>query len=248
MELAAFFQAHDRVAVAFSGGVDSTYLLYAAINSGAKVKAYYVKSAFQPQFELNDAKKTATELNADMSVIEADVLLLPEIAANPSDRCYYCKRLIFSTIAKYALADGYTTLIDGTNASDSEDDRPGMRALRELSVLSPLRECGLTKSDIRRLSKDAELSTWNKPAYSCLATSIPTGDAITQEKLEKIEHAEDHLMALGFSDFRIRMLGSSAKIQLPSGQFDKLPENRAAIIKELKKHFNDVLLDRKVRA
>lgn len=248
MELSAFFQAHDRVAVAFSGGVDSTYLLYAAINSGAKVRAYYVKSAFQPEFELNGAKKLATDLNTDMSVIEADVLSLPEIAANPSDRCYFCKKLILSTIARYALADGYTTLIDGTNASDSEVDRPGMRALRELSVLSPLRECGLTKRDIRRLSKDAELSTWNKPAYSCLATRIPTGDAITQEKLEKIERAEDHLMALGFFDFRIRTLGSSAKIQLPPGQFDKLPENRAAIVKELKKYYDEVLLDLEVRA
>ncbi|MBK5252204.1 MAG: ATP-dependent sacrificial sulfur transferase LarE [Peptostreptococcaceae bacterium] len=248
MELLTFFQAHDRVAVAFSGGVDSTYLLYAAISSGAKVRAYYVKSAFQPQFEMNDAKKLVTQLNADMSVIEADVLSLPDVAANPSDRCYYCKRLIFSTIAKHALTDGYTTLIDGTNASDEAGDRPGMRALRELSVFSPLRECGLTKNDIRRLSKDAELFTWDKPAYACLATRIPTGEKITKEKLEQTEMAENFLFSLGFTDFRIRMLGAAAKIQLPSVQFDKLLENRAAIVKELNKYYDDVLLDLEVRA
>jgi len=247
MELSTFFQKHEQVAIAFSGGVDSTYLLYEAINSGAKVRAYYVKSAFQPQFELDDARKLATELRADMSVIETDVLSLSEITTNPINRCYYCKKLIFSTIAEHALADGYTTIIDGTNASDEESDRPGMFALHDLSVLSPLRERGLTKSDIRRLSKDAKLRTWKKPAYACLATRFSTGEAITKEKLKKIECAEDYFLLLGFSDFRIRVLESLAKIQLPAIQLNMLLKNRAKIVKELKKYYDDIVLDLEVR-
>jgi len=247
MELSTFFQKHDQVAIAFSGGVDSTYLLYEAINSGAKVRAYYVKSDFQPQFELDDAKKLATELKADISVIKADVLSLSAIATNPLNRCYYCKKLIFSTIAKYALVDGYTTIIDGTNASDKESDRPGILALRELSVLSPLQECGLTKSDIRRLSKDAKLRTWNKPAYACLATRFQTEDTITKEKLKKIECAEDYLLLLGFSNFRIRVRGSLAKIQFPAIQLNALLQNRAKIVKELKKYYDYIVLDLEVR-
>lgn len=247
MKLSEFFQTHNRVAIAFSGGVDSTYLLYEAINSGAKVRAYYVKSAFQPQFELDDARELAKELKADMSVIEANLLSLSKITNNTANRCYYCKKFIFSTIAKYSCADGYTTVIDGTNASDKESERAGILALRELSILSPLRESGLTKNEIRRLSKDAKLRTWNKPAYACLATRFRIGDIISEEKLKKVESAEDYLLKLGFSDFRIRVTGSLAKIQLPPIQLNILLENRAKILKELKKYYDEIVLDLEVR-
>ena len=247
MELSKFFEDHCEVALAFSGGVDSAYLLYKAIRSGVKVRAYFVKSAFQPQFELDDAKRLAKDLNADLKIIEADVLSAPAVVANPEDRCYHCKKIIFSTIMRHARLDGYTTLIDGTNASDDADDRPGMRALKELSVLSPLRECELSKDDIRRLSKEAGLFTWNKPAYACLATRIPTGDAITKEKLVKIERAEDYLFLLGFSNFRVRMLGASAKIQVPTAQVELLINNRHSVARELKKYFEVVMLDLEVR-
>ena len=176
MDLADFFRENHKAALAFSGGVDSAYLLYAAKEAGADVRAYYVKSAFQPQFELEDAKRLAGQLAADLRILETDVLADETVAANPPDRCYHCKRLLFTTIAEAAKQDGYRVLLDGTNASDEESDRPGMRALKELSVRSPLRECGLTKEEIRRLSKAAGLFTWDKPAYACLATRIPPGE------------------------------------------------------------------------
>ena len=182
MDLQQFFKENPRVAIAFSGGVDSSYLLYAALRYGARVRAYYVNSAFQPRFELEDARRLAGDLHADLR----DVLSSPTVTANPPDRCYHCKRVIFRTIAAAAVEDGFPVLLDGTNASDDAGDRPGMRALRELSVRSPLRECGLTKDEIRRLSREAGLFTWDKPAYACLATRIPTGQPITPRRRKRI--------------------------------------------------------------
>ncbi|MEG1380645.1 MAG: ATP-dependent sacrificial sulfur transferase LarE [Ruthenibacterium sp.] len=247
MELSDFFRAHPAVAVAFSGGVDSAYLLHAAIACGAKVCAYFVKSAFQPQFELDDARKLAAQLHAELKIIEADVLSVPAVAANAQDRCYHCKKIIFSAITNVAHADGYRTLIDGTNASDDAGDRPGMRALREMQVYSPLRECGLVKDEIRRRAKEAGLFTWNKPAYACLATRIATGEALTQEKLAKTEAAEDFLASLGFFDFRVRMCGTVAKIQLPCAQFEKCMEHRLEIVRALRRDYTQVLLDLEAR-
>ena len=149
MELSAFFAENPKVALAFSGGVDSAYLLYAAGRFGAQVQAYYVKTAFQPQFELEDARRVAEFCGAAMKVLELDILQDKTVAENPGDRCYYCKRRLFTAIAQAAREDGFSVLIDGTNASDDADDRPGMRALQELSVYSPLRACGLTKEMIR---------------------------------------------------------------------------------------------------
>ena len=144
-----------KAALAFSGGVDSSYLLYAAKACGVDVHAYYVHAQFQPEFELNDAKRLVKELEANMTVLPVDVLANEMVKNNPTDRCYYCKRLIFKTILDQAIADGYTVLMDGSNASDDTNDRPGMRALVELQVLSPLREAGMTKQQVRDYSKKA---------------------------------------------------------------------------------------------
>lgn len=243
MNLSAFFAQYPKAAVAFSGGVDSAYLLYAALKCGVKVRAYYVKSVFQPQFELDDALRLAEQLGVEQRIIEADVLALETIAENPQERCYHCKRLIFESIMREAQADGFPVLLDGTNASDEEGDRPGMRALKELSVQSPLRLCGLTKEEIRRLSKEAGLFTWNKPAYACLATRIPTGERITQEKLAATEAAEAYLSAQGFTDFRVRRIGNVAKLQLPDSQIMGAVEKREDIVRALKKYYREVLLD-----
>ena len=132
MDLSSFFTQHHRAAAAFSGGVDSAFLLYAAKQSGADVTAYYVKTLFQPAFELADARRLARELAVPLRVLEEDILADGTVAANPPDRCYYCKKRIFAAIAEAAARDGYSLLLDGTNASDEESDRPGMRALREL--------------------------------------------------------------------------------------------------------------------
>ncbi|WP_455014723.1 ATP-dependent sacrificial sulfur transferase LarE [Hominenteromicrobium sp.] len=247
MTLTEFFHENQKAAIAFSGGVDSAYLLYAALQSGADVRAYYVKSAFQPQFELDDARRLAETLSADMRVLDVDILADETVAANPPDRCYHCKRRIFSAIASAAAADGYTLLLDGTNASDDAGDRPGMRALRELSVRSPLRECGLTKPEIRLLSREAGLFTWDKPAYACLATRVPAGERLTAEKLENTERAEDFLFSLGFTDFRVRLFSGAARLQLPAEQLPRLLERRAKILSELKKTYSAVVLDLEVR-
>ena len=247
MTLEQFFKENKRVAIAFSGGVDSAYLLYAAIQSNIDAKAYFVKSAFQPQFELEDAVTLASQMGAGMEVLEVDVLCKENITANPADRCYHCKKVIFETIAEAATKDGYPLLIDGTNASDDSADRPGMKALTELSVRSPLRECGLTKDEIRRLSKEASLFTWDKPAYACLATRIPTGEAITLEKLQRTEAAENFLSSLGFVDFRIRSKDDAAKIQVTARDLPKIIENREAVFEELKRYYKEVTLDLEVR-
>ena len=137
MTLEQFFAENREVAIAFSGGVDSAYLLYAATRYAARVKAYYVSTAFQPAFELADARRLANELGADMQVLHVDVLMSGAVVANPPDRCYHCKNTLFRQILRAAENDGFPVLLDGTNASDDAGDRPGMRALRELSVRSP---------------------------------------------------------------------------------------------------------------
>ena len=243
MELSDFFAENPRAALAFSGGVDSAFLLYAGTRWGKQVKAYYVRTPFQPEFEYRDALRLARELNAQMEVITRNVLELEAVTANPPDRCYHCKKAIFSAIAEKAREDGFSLLLDGTNASDREDDRPGMRALRQLNVRSPLRECGLTKDVIRELSRQAGLFTWDKPAYACLATRIPTGTAITEDLLSRTEWAEDYLLSLGFTDFRVRTLGNDAKLQLKAQDFPLLLERREEITGELKKRYASILLD-----
>ena len=247
MTLSLFFKQHPKAAIAFSGGVDSAYLLSEAVRCGVDVTAYYVKTAFQPQFELDDAKRLASELGARVKVVECDILCHDIVAANPADRCYYCKREMFTLLSEQAKADGYTLILDGTNASDDAGDRPGMRALKELSVRSPLRECGLTKAEIRRLSRESGLFTWDKPAYACLATRIPTGEVITAEKLWKTEAAETYLSGLGLRDFRVRMMGNVAKLQVTAVDLPMVLEKREQLVTELKMYYDEVLLDLDVR-
>lgn len=144
-----FFAGRGRIALAFSGGVDSAYLLYAAKSCGCDVRPYYIKSVFQPEFEYNDARRFCEQIGIEMTVLDVDILCVPNVRENPSNRCYYCKTALFTRIIQQAKADGCEIVIDGTNASDDAGDRPGMRALHELQVLSPLRECGMTKDAIR---------------------------------------------------------------------------------------------------
>ena len=247
MTLERFFIENPKVALGFSGGVDSSYLLYAGLLHGAKIKAYYVKTAFQPDFELRDAYRLAEHLGTVITVIELDVLARPEITENPSDRCYYCKSLIFGAIKERALADGFTLLMDGCNASDDETDRAGMKATGELGVRSPLRESGLTKAEIRRLSKEAGLFTWDKPAYACLATRIQTGQEITEDLLRRVELAETTLYDLGFSDLRVRVRGQDAMLQFSSSEHERAWRSRVEITRMLKPLFSCVSLDLQAR-
>ena len=243
MTLEQFFQENPRCALGFSGGVDSAYLLYAGVKAGADIRPYFIKTAFQPAFELADAKKLAEGLGVEVTVLELDALADPRVAANPADRCYFCKQNLFRTLKERAIADGYPVLLDGTNASDEAGDRPGMRALAELSVRSPLRECGLTKAEIRARSREAGLFTWDKPAYACLATRVPAGEAITADLLARVEGAEDALFRLGYTDFRVRVFHGAARLQLPRGQMERAVREAETIQAALKPYFTPILLD-----
>ena len=217
------------------------------------LRAYFVQSQFQPEFELQDAQRFTEQLGIPLTVLPCDILQHPLVVENGPLRCYHCKTALFTALWERARMDGYPLLLDGTNASDRTDDRPGMRALEELEVRSPLRECGLTKADIRSLSREAGLFTWDKPAYACLATRIPTGTSITAEQLEHVERSEQILSSLGFSDLRVRTENGSACLELPHPQFIRfaplfplilkgfcsiwLPEIRNCLIGEKKRLF-----------
>lgn len=248
MTLETFFREVPRAAVAFSGGTDSAFLLWAAKKQGCQIQAYYIHTAFQPRFELEDARRLAGELGIPMQVIDMDILGVPEAAQNGPRRCYYCKRALFTRLREQAAKDGYTVLLDGTNASDDAGDRPGMQALREHRVRSPLRECGITKDMVRSLSREAGLFTWEKPAYACLATRIPTGTEITREDLQRAEQAETALMALGFRDFRVRLSGEKARLQVTGEQMALAVDKRSEIVQALKPLFQEVLLDLEERS
>lgn len=247
MTLEAFFQQNLRAALAFSGGVDSAFLLWAGVRAGAEVQPYFVKTPFQPQFELEDARRLCAQLDVDLVVLDYDILDHEAVAANPPDRCYHCKRRLFSHLKRYAASEGFPLLLDGTNASDDGGDRPGMRVLAELEVRSPLRECGLTKEMIRALSREAGLFTWDKPSYACLATRVPTGRAITREDLEKVERGEEVLAGLGFADFRLRLTPDGCKLQVREGQLPLALERREDILSVLEGDFPQITLDLRPR-
>lgn len=242
-----FFTAHPRCALGFSGGVDSSYLLAAGREYGAEVRPYYVRTVFQPRFELEDARRLCRELGAELTVLDYDILSVPCVADNPPDRCYYCKRAIFTLIRSHAAAEGCTTLIDGNNASDDASDRPGMRAVSELGVLSPLRLCGITKAEVRRRSEELGLFTASKPAYACLATRVPSATAITAEDLARVERSEDALRAMGFSDLRVRLTPDGARLELPPEQIGRAAAMREDILAALGGDFRRLVLDLKGR-
>ena len=247
-KLKTFFGQHGNVAVAFSGGVDSSVLLLFAVKYAKRVKAYFVKSQFQPQFELDDAKEIAEKLGVDLKVINADVLSDKVIAANPENRCYYCKRRVFSAILSAAESDGFDTVLDGTNATDDIADRPGFKALQEMKVLSPLKECGISKKEIRAVAKENGLLVADKPSYACLATRIPCGTVITNELLSTTEKAENELMALGFKNFRVRYENGAAKLELGKKEHELLKEKRENVFAALSNYYNEIRIDLKERA
>ena len=248
MTVKEFFRQTPRAAAAFSGGTDSALLLYLAKQNGCDVHAYYVKTAFQPEFELEDARRLAGELDIPMTVVELDILAVPEVAANGADRCYHCKRAIFTALQEAAAEDGYTVLLDGTNASD-DAGRPaghaGAPGTWGVLAASGMRD---HESGSAPAFPGGGLFTWEKPAYACLATRIPTGTAIRADRLQAVERAETRMSEMGFRDFRVRMYGDAARIQVQAEQFARAVEKRKEIMERLGGLFDGVLLDLNVRA
>jgi uncharacterized protein len=206
--------AVKSAAVAFSGGVDSSFLCYAARTAlGAGALAVTIVSPMLPQSEIDCAKQVAA-LTGIRHILVNEDHIDEEVAANPQDRCYYCKKIEFTKIIETAREYGADIVFDGSNTDDLDDYRPGLRALSELRVCSPLREAGLNKAEIRELSKRFGLPTWNKPAFACLASRIPYGERIDKGKLSRVEKAEDLLRAEGFVQFRVRSHGDIARIEV----------------------------------
>lgn len=213
LRLEAFFAELGTVAVAFSGGVDSTLLtVVAARVLKEKALAITVHSPYIPDWEVHEAKELAKAQGVVHHILE---LAVPDtVLDNPADRCYLCKREVFSNILRHAHKHGFNTVADGTNADDSKDYRPGLRALAELGIKSPLQQLGITKEDVRSLSRELGLPTWNKPPYACLLTRLPYGTRLQEGDFRQIEAAEVFMMQLGFRAVRVRKFGDLAKIEV----------------------------------
>ncbi len=223
------------VAVAFSGGVDSALLLDVAHEVlGARVRALTARIRSMPEAELAGTRAFCAERGIRHIIIEQDELAIEGFAENPPDRCYICKKALFSKMLEIAAAEGCSVLVDGSNTDDEGDYRPGMQALAELGIISPLRAAGLAKADIRALSRERGLATWDKPSAACLSSRIPYGEAITPEKLARIEAAEDYLHALGFPHVRVRSHGNLARIELPVEDIERAAGFRREIPAQFK--------------
>jgi len=213
IDLLTNLESLESIVVAFSGGVDSTFLLYACKQVlGDKVVAVTVDSPYIPRWEIEESKDLVSLFGVKHHIIKVDI---PDnILNNPEDRCYLCKKEIFSNIIKYKNEIDFKYVVDGSNFDDTKDYRPGMRALKELDVRSPLLESKLTKSQIRKFSKQQKVPTWNKPAYACLLSRLPYNTEILTEELRKIELAEKFIMDKGFKRIRVRSFGDTAKIEI----------------------------------
>ncbi len=235
-DLKAWLAACEGLLVAYSGGVDSTLLLRVAQEVlGERALAVTARSETYPEQEVEAAVALARELGARVRLIHTDELEQEAFAANPPERCYYCKQELFGRMAEVAKEEGLVTVADGANADDVNDFRPGTRAARELGVRSPLREVGLSKAEIRELSREYGLPTWDKPAFACLASRFPYGDRITPEALRRVQAAEEVLHGLGLRQVRVRHHGETARIEVEPQEVASLlaPEKRAEISAKL---------------
>ncbi len=211
------------VIVAYSSGVDSTFLLKVAHDVlGDKAVAVTARSCFFPARELQEAAAFCESEGIEQIVADYEPLSVDNVNENPKNRCYLCKKALFSQLCRIAAEKGFNSVAEGSNMDDNGDYRPGMRAVKELGVKSPLQEAGLTKAEIRALSREMGLPTWDKPSYACLATRFVYGDTITEEKLLMVDKAEQKLIDLGFRQLRVRVHGSLARIEVEKDCFEKI--------------------------
>jgi uncharacterized protein len=223
--------------VAYSGGVDSTFLLAVAKEVLAnRVLAVTARSATYPEREIVSARETAQQLGVRYRLIDSEELSLPEFRNNPPDRCYYCKNDLFSRLKRIAQEEGIPWIADGANVDDDSDFRPGSRAAQEMRIRSPLKEAGLTKEDIRKLSSDMSLPTWDKPSFACLASRFPYGEEINPGKLRMVAKAEEYLLSLGFKQVRVRHHRDIARIEVEEGEIERFLRSalRQQVVEKLK--------------
>ena len=238
--LCAALSREKKLAVAFSAGVDSTLLLKAAVDTlgTENVLAVTALSASFPEREADEADVFTRGIGVSRITVEVDQLSIPGFRENPANRCYLCKKVLFTQMMEAAREKGFTVMAEGSNVDDLSDYRPGLKAIEELGVMSPLREAGLTKAEIRELSSELGLPTWNKPSFACLATRFVYGETISDEKLRRVELGERLLQDLGFKQFRVRIHGEEgrlARIEVLPGDLGKLLKKRQEITSEFRK-------------
>ena len=237
-ELKAILERYERVAVAFSGGVDSTFLIAVAQEVlGEGVVAVIGRSPTYPKQELEAAVRLAESIGVRYEIVDTNEMDDPAFSENSPARCFHCKTTLFKTIGKIAEQVGAKVMVEGSNADDASDFRPGMAATKQLGVKAPLLEAGLTKDEIRALSKEMGLPTWDKPAMACLSSRIPYGETITLKRLGRIEQAEYALRRLGLNQLRVRDHGEVARIEVSPDDIPALaaPDLRAKVVAALKK-------------
>ena len=225
--LKAYIGALGSAAVAFSSGVDSTFLLFAAKEAlGARVLAVTATSCVFPLRELEETKAFCGEHEIRQVVIQAEELQIEGYSHNPRNRCYLCKRDLFGKIRRIADENSMKEVLEGSNLDDDGDYRPGLQAVAELQIKSPLRHLGFSKEEIRILSKHFDLPTWNKQSFACLASRFPYGEEITEEKLQMVDRAEQLLLDLGFHQLRVRIHQNIARIEISPAEFDRFLEEK----------------------